>query len=122
MITTLEQRRDKIGRAYFSKLLPLDHFRVEEGELRFDDLAVRYGFHLPRPHRVRWFRFDNLNQTHDPITGANSMQLPVELIQAPANSYFSAVIDTPDQPLKPVSVYIRKHETGYKIVGIDRRW
>ena len=39
---TLAERRDRIGRACFSRVLPLDHFRVHNGELQFDDLAFRW--------------------------------------------------------------------------------
>jgi hypothetical protein len=48
IIATLAQRRDKIGRVFFSKILPLDHFRVVNSELLFDDLAVKYGFKPPQ--------------------------------------------------------------------------
>jgi hypothetical protein len=117
---TLAERRDKIGRTFFSRILPLDHFRVENEELRFDDLAVRYGFHAPRSYNVRWSRFDNIQQTHAPLSGGTS-HLPVEAIQAAPGSYFSAAIDASGDPLKPVAVYLRKEENGYKVVGIDRR-
>ena len=40
-------RRDKIGRYYFSKILPLDRFEVRDGELRF-----------PRPRRERKLQRD----------------------------------------------------------------
>ena len=35
-------RRDKIGRAFFSHVLPLDNFRVENSRLEFDDLMTLY--------------------------------------------------------------------------------
>src|SRR5437016_10486790 len=34
-------RRDKIGKAYFEKVLALDGFVVAQGQLRFDDLSTR---------------------------------------------------------------------------------
>lgn len=45
---TLAERRDKIGRTYFTQLLAIDNFRLEGGALRFDDLAVKHGFSPPR--------------------------------------------------------------------------
>jgi hypothetical protein len=45
---TLAERRDKIGRTYFTKVLAIDNFRMEGGTLRFDDLAVKHGFSAPR--------------------------------------------------------------------------
>ena len=41
---SLIERRDKIGRHYFRKVLPLDEFRIENNELKFTDLSVKYGF------------------------------------------------------------------------------
>ena len=48
LTATLAQRRDKIGKTYFSKVLPLDHFAVSEGELHFEDLAMKYNFTAAR--------------------------------------------------------------------------
>lgn len=44
----LIERRDKIGRTYFNKVLAIDNFRLEGEALRFDDLAVKHGFAAPR--------------------------------------------------------------------------
>ncbi|MCB2202246.1 hypothetical protein KQH51_05185 [bacterium] len=47
LFTTLVERRDKIGRYWFSKVNPLDHFEVMGGAhgmlIAFEDLAVKYG-------------------------------------------------------------------------------
>ncbi len=48
MTRTLIERRDKIGRAFFEEVLPLDRFRIQHGQLEFEDLAVNYGFVQPR--------------------------------------------------------------------------
>jgi len=52
-------RRDRIGKAYFAKVLPLDNFAVREGRLMFDDLSVRYKLASPREYTFHWSRFDN---------------------------------------------------------------
>lgn len=122
VVATLAHRRDAIGRAFFSAILPLDYFRVESGQLVFDDLAVRYGFHAPRSYELHWSRFDNIRRAHESVSGASSNRLPPEALQAASGSYFSAAIDVPGNRLKPVSVYIRKEADGYKVVGIDRSW
>ena len=44
LTATLAARRDKIGRTFFSKVLPLDNFRIENGELHFDDLGMAAAF------------------------------------------------------------------------------
>jgi hypothetical protein len=120
MIRTLAERRDKIGRTFFSKILALDHFRVENEELRFDDLAVQYGFQAPRSYHIRWSEFDNVRQTHRSTSGNGSNHLPREAIQGLPGSYFCAAIDVPGDPVKRASVYLRKEGNGYRIVGIDR--
>ena len=121
VIATLAKRRDKIGRTFFSKVLPVDHFRVEKDELLFDDLALKYGFHAARPYKVQWARFDNIRRTHDPIKGGESAHLPAEAGHASAGSYFCAIIGSPGEPYKAY-VYVRKEKAGYKVVGIERTW
>ena len=37
----LIERRNRIGRTYLSRILPLDRFRVSGNALEFDDLALR---------------------------------------------------------------------------------
>ena len=41
---TLIERRNRIGRTYFGRVLPLDRIRVEGNTLAFDDLGVSNGF------------------------------------------------------------------------------
>jgi hypothetical protein len=119
---TLAERRDKIGRTFFSNILPLDHFRVENEDLLFEDLAVRYGFHAPRSYEFSWFNFDNVQQKSTPVSGNGSNHLPSESFQAVAGSYFSAVINASGDTLKPVTVYLRKDGNNYKVIGVDRSW
>jgi hypothetical protein len=119
---TLAERRDKIGRAYFSKVLPLDRFRVQNGALQFEDLAVSYGFRPAVEYKIQWFRFDNIQRRQDPLPGRTSAQLPVEAAQAAPDTYFSAVIDPADNSSRSVTVYIRKNQAGYSVVGIERKW
>jgi hypothetical protein len=122
LIRTLCERRDKVGRTFFSKLLPLDDFRIENGELLFDDLSVVYGFHSPRRFQVQWSRFDNLTGRHETIADADSIHLPDQISRLASNEYFCARIVALNDPLKPVSVYFRKNGETYKLVGIDRLW
>jgi len=122
IVSVLCERRNRIGQTFFSKILPLDRFRVENGELLFDDLGVRYGFHPPRHYRVQWSRFDNADQKHEPVAGTGSARLPAEALNAAPGTYFNASISVLGNRQKPVSVYVRKENSGYKVVGIDRSW
>src|SRR5581483_9711289 len=63
-------RRDKIGRYYFSKILPLDRFEVRDGELRFQDFGGRGNY------TVVWSTFDNPTARTEPIAGQNRFRVP----------------------------------------------
>ena len=106
----LIERRDRIGRAFFADVLPLDHFAVRGGRLVFDDLAVDYAFRAPRPYTVKWSVFDNVARRQTPIPNAHSFEVPRASAQ-----YLAAHIQAED-PAKTVTVYLR----GTEIVGIER--
>ncbi len=108
----LIERRNRIGRAFFNDVLPLDEFAVQNGRLAFEDLAVKYGFHVEREYSVQWSEFDNQTGRVFRIPGATSLAVP----RSPA-LYIVANIRS-DDPAKAVSVYLR----GGVIVGIDRSW
>ena len=114
-------RRDKIGKNYFAKVLALDRFRVEENELKFDDLEVKYGFRDRRDYRVRWSRFDNESEKHDPIPDAGGFPLPEQIAEGRQGAYFAAVI-TGEEAAKTATVYLRKEAGGWKVVGIEHSW
>ena len=59
IVKSLIERRNKIGRTYFARVLPLDGFAVCGDELTFADLSVKYGFAPKRGYSVEWANFDN---------------------------------------------------------------
>ncbi|MBC8165491.1 MAG: hypothetical protein H7Y20_06430, partial [Bryobacteraceae bacterium] len=111
---TLVARQQKIGRTYFSQVLPLDEFRIEGGALRFEDLAARYGFVTPRKFTFSWAVFDNQTESRSPIAGVDSASIPSST--AP---YLTVDINAGDAARK-VSVYLRRNSNGYDVVGIER--
>ncbi|HUG82186.1 MAG TPA: hypothetical protein VML01_11015 [Bryobacterales bacterium] len=117
----LVKRRDRIGEVYFAKVLPLDDFKVEGGELKFVDLGVKHGLAGARDLKVEWSSFDNTSQTHAVIEGASSVRLPDVVRDGPAGAYFAAKIAA-DDPKKTITVYLRKQNDGHQVVGIDRGW
>ncbi len=119
IVRTLAARRDKIGRVYLNKVLALDHFRVEDGELKFDDLAARYGVATPVYHRVSWARYDNDSRRRVPLFGG-SLRLPPDWSDAPAGSYFAATLAAPGPEEKRVTVYLRKTARSADVAGIER--
>jgi hypothetical protein len=122
LVTTLAQRRDKIGRSYFSKVLPLDSFRVRNGELLFEDLAVQYKFRPPLEYRISWSTFDNDSGTLTPLPGEISFHLPSRFSSLAEGDYFAARIDALTAGGKAVTVYLRKKGPAAEVVGIERGW
>jgi hypothetical protein len=114
----LIKRRDKIAEAWFSRVLPLDRFRVVEGRLAFDDLGARYGIGAARQYDVRWSSYDN--QGHlGALPEAGGMMIP-----AGASEYLAATIGCSgaDEASCPgsVTVYLRRAGTAIQVVGIER--
>lgn len=115
---TLKARRDKIGRAYFEKVFPLEDFQVEGGGLRFTDLAVKYGFAPKRSYDVQWSSYDNQTQQSTPMLGAAGAVIPASW--SADGSYAAARISLPSAPAKGVTVYLRRRGGTVQVVGIDR--
>lgn len=75
VVRCLIQRRDKIGRAFFAHVLPLDRFAVRDGRLVFTDLAASH-FGAPATYSIQWYAFDNKTGTKTAITGATEWTVP----------------------------------------------
>ncbi len=117
----LIKRRDKIARAWFSKVLALDRFRVAGGRLAFDDLSASHETGTPRSYDVSWSTYDNDRGVLTPLSNATGTNLP----PAPgATEYLAATIRCATNPAQscpdPVTVYLRRSGTGFQVVGIDR--
>ncbi len=118
---TLIERRNRIGRTYFSKVLPLDRFEVRQNRLTFRDLAVEAGFIPARQYDIAWSRFDNSTGTHAGLRSAGPA-LPADVLSAQPGSYFAARINATGTAQKSVTVYLRTTASGPQVVGIDRTW
>ena len=114
-------RRDKIGKAFFAKVLPLDRFAVREGRLIFEDLASKHGLIPSRDYTVQWSRFDNEKERKSPLPGETGFALPRPLLEGAAGSYFAADIHGGDTK-KTVTVYLRKKSDRVEVVGVDHAW
>ena len=117
----LIERRDKIGRHFLEGVLPLDNFRVEGRELKFDDLAAVRGFRSPLDYTVEWFEFRNATRDLNKLFAQTSFTIPERAEDAKAGSYFAAKISG-DTPRKTATAYLRKESSGFVVVGIDRDW
>ena len=100
MSATLIKRRDKIGKAYFAKVLPFDRFRLDaNGALAWDDLS-----NSVKDTRIAWFAFDNATGVRTPAAGPSPWAV--------------AEITAASRPKQSVHVYVRSGT----IVGLDRTW
>lgn len=122
----LIERRDKIGRAAFTKILALDRFRIEDGALRFDDLAVQYGFVRDRRYAIAWARFDNETGQTTLLPAENSVRLPADIRNGATlgDRYYAASIHATNDPEKTVVVYLQAAKGAHaaRVVGLDRHW
>jgi len=111
-------RRDKIGRHYFAKVLPLDRFSIEEGRLTFHDLAQEHGIETKGELHVAWSRFDNATAKKAAIDGAQDFRVPIEA-GAP---YLAADLWRGEDHTKTVTVYLLCANGSAEVVGVDRSW
>jgi hypothetical protein len=103
----LIERRNKIGRAFFSRVLPVDRFVIRDGNFEFEDLQAKH-FGARQSYSVRWFTFDNATGQRQVIEGASTFAVP-----AADSKYLAAEIAGSASPSR-VIVYIRN---GAEIVG-----
>lgn len=117
-------RRDKIGRAHFARVLPLEDFEIVHGELTFVDLEIENGFVADRDYEVEWFRYNNETDEHAVLLSAGvGPEVPPLLLSVEDGGYFGArLFATGDDPEKATAVYFRREADTFKVVGIDRGW
>jgi hypothetical protein len=126
----LGQRRDAIGRVYFSRINPLTRFALSDGgELTFENPAVKAGFEKEPAggYEAAWARFDNASGTATPIatsTGTGSSLRATGSLPSDAGVYIKVAIKALDAPhtpwAQPVDVYFRREGSGWKLVGVER--
>jgi hypothetical protein len=124
----LIKRRDKIGRAYLSRINPLTRFALSEsGVLTFENPAVKakYASAPKGGYEVAWSSFNNGTGESAPIGSPTTSQ--EERVQAPSGlsgEYIKASISAKgaaDAPWSvPVDVYFRKSGGGWQLVGVER--
>ena len=107
----MAKRRDKIGKTYFAKVLPLDNFAVRGGALVFDDLGARYKTGPEGGYQVKWHRFDNETERTEPVNASGFTPPAVE-------GYWMSEISHPQRAKQTIRVYGR----GARIAGVERTW
>jgi hypothetical protein len=119
---TLIARRDKIGKMFLNRVLPLDKFAVEKGELVFYDASQEHNLNTDGQLQVAWSHFDNQSQKKTPIAPATGFRLPSEALTGSSVSYAAADIWRGNDKQKAVIVYLRMEDGSANVVGVDRTW
>jgi hypothetical protein len=115
----LIKRRDKIADAWFSRVLPLDKFRVVDGKLAFEDLGQSSDAGASREYSVQWASYDNSGAA-TALTGAAGRQVPP--LRA-GTEYLAATIGCAgpsDSCPGPLTVYLRPRGSALEVVWVDR--
>jgi hypothetical protein len=120
IVDCLIARRDKITRTFFAKVLPLDHFAIQNGVLTFQDLAQTFDLHARRDYSFQWYSFDNTTGQKQPLPDATPA-LPRRLLEGPGEAYAAAEIRTAGAP-QSVLVYVRKRGETAGVVGVEHTW
>lgn len=125
----LIKRRDKIGRAYLTRLTPIvDPALDASGTLTFGNAAVDYKLaSAPASYSAKWFTFDNATADSRPLGETSSaratMQAPAGL-PTTTGTYIRVEIAAahPEFPhwSQPVQAYFRREAGGWKLVGLER--
>jgi hypothetical protein len=118
ILKCLIERRDKIARAAFAKVLPLDRFEARDGRLEWVDLAAEYGFAAPLAIQIQWAAFDNDREAASDLPGRTSAALP----ETADGTYLLATLRSDARPSQAVRVYVRRRDGRSEVVGIERIW
>jgi hypothetical protein len=125
----LIKRRDKIGRAYLTRINPVvDPALDATGKLTFGNAAVQYGFATaPAGYSAAWYAFDNATGESKPLGQAAGTRAEIQApsgLPAAAGAYIrvEVTVNHPDHPRwkEPVQAYFLRQAAGWKLVGFDR--
>ena len=128
LANVLIKRRDKIGRAYLTKINPVVDLALNpSGVLTFGNAAVQHGFaSAPREYSAAWYAFDNATGESRPLaeTTAPREQMPAPALPTTVGGYVRVDVaaDHPDYPRwkQPVRAYFLREAAGWKLVGLER--
>lgn len=113
---TLRARRDKIARVYFAKVLPLDRFRIENNQLKWNLPGASYGITVGSLN-VQWFEFHNGSAQSTPL-GFNADVVPT----GRSHGYLRAEVTAQSRPGQSIDVYVRLRNGKPSLVGVEYQW
>ena len=118
----LRERRDRIGRFWFSRLNPLDHFRVDDSALRFVDLAAEHGYTWGPAAR---YEYTVTNPSGSILAKGSSKKPSIALDPIWGRFGYVVVSVLPlrlERRAEPVLVYVQseRHSQDWKVIGLRR--
>jgi hypothetical protein len=126
----LIKRRDKIGRAYLTRINPIvDPALDASGVLTFGNAAVQYRVaDAPESYKGAWYAFDNATgestRLAETLSRGQQMQSPAGLPAAPGSFIrveLSATSAKHPSWAQPIQVFFRRQDAGWKLVGLERQ-
>jgi len=111
----LIRRRDKVASYWFDRVAPLDFFHVEEGVLRFHDLAVDLGLTRERAYRIHAERDGGRDQSLEASSANPQIRLPAD---APEGSRASFRFSIVGSRAKPADVDLERHGGGWVVTRV----
>src|ERR1700733_15217712 len=113
-------RRDLIGKAWFSRVAPLEDFTVAEGRLHYIDLGEKYGVIPATNYNYSWFSFDDGSGRKSPVAGVSSDAVPAAQASSSEGSFMGCTLTDTKAPHRTVTVVFRRDGDQRKPVGIER--
>jgi hypothetical protein len=113
-------RRDLIGKAWFSRVAPLEDFTVAEGRLDYTDLGQKYGVLPASVYNYSWFSFDDVSGNKVVAADGSTNAVPPRLASLGEGSLIGCTLTDAKEPRKGVTAILRKQDDQWKLVGIER--
>jgi hypothetical protein len=113
-------RRDLIGKAWFSRVAPLEDFTVAEGQLHYTDLGQKYGVIPAADYSYSWFSFDDESGKKVAAAGGSTNALPSSLASLADGNFIGCTLTDAKEPRRSVTVIFRKRDNQWTPLGIER--
>ena len=127
LVEALVERRDKIGRAFLTRVNPvIDPALAADGTLTFGNAAVSFGFaQAPSGYAAAWHTFDNEAGTVSRIGETEASGAKLRGPSIPPGARFVRVdirASGPPHPSwnEPVHAFFRRSGDAWQLVGFDR--
>jgi hypothetical protein len=113
-------RRDLIGKAWFSRVAPLEDFTVAEGRLYYTDLGQKYGVIPAADYNYSWFSLDDESGKKIAAADGSTSALPSRLASLAGGNFIGCTLTDAKEPRRSVTVIFRKQDNQWTPLGIER--